>query len=90
MAEHIELVEQIQQLRAEARIQEEAQRIAWGMAVRLVEKVRAHIELRNYGLADMEAEELLKQLPHDHGAQTFFPLMDEVLATVRQRRTSIG
>jgi hypothetical protein len=63
---------------------EEAYRRAARATAHLLEVVRGHIELRNYGLATQWIDDTLRQLPHDYGAQEFFTLFDEKLAEVER------
>jgi hypothetical protein len=63
---------------------EEAYRRAARATAHLLEVVRGHIELHNYGLATQWIEDTLRQLPHDYGAQEFFTLFDEKLAEVER------
>lgn len=79
------------ELREDAVDRERAHQLAAESAVRSLQVVRAHLEARNYGSADDELDALLKLLPHDFGAQTFYPLFDdklELARAARKRRSS--
>lgn len=64
---------------AQAREREEALRRAARETASLVQTIRTHIHMRNYGLAEDWCGELLGKLPHDFGAQEFYPLYEEQL-----------
>lgn len=54
----------------------EAYRRAAEETVGWVQAIQGHIADRNYGMAENGCENLLAQLPHDFGAQTFHPMLD--------------
>jgi hypothetical protein len=84
--------EQIEQLRSSfaeykqiQRMKDQAQSRSWDETVVQIKFAIAHIEEMNFGQAKSCLSQLLEDLPHDFGAQTFFPLFDRNLEQVTKR-----